>query len=92
VQYLLFYAEIIDKNRKNRAYADLGHISALQLHGPKRDRNISSVLAPEKILPLLLLSVLMGHLYHLLSSSKVLHIKQVGEITTLSKLCEFFVK
>jgi len=23
----LFYAEIIDKNRKNRAYADLGHIS-----------------------------------------------------------------
>jgi len=29
VQYLLFYAEIIDKNRKNRAYADLGHISGL---------------------------------------------------------------
>jgi len=30
VQYLLFYAEIIDKNRKNRAYADLGHITAKQ--------------------------------------------------------------
>ena len=29
MQYLLFYAEIIDKNRKNRAYADLGHISGL---------------------------------------------------------------
>jgi len=28
MQYLLFYAEIIDKNRKNRAYADLGHITA----------------------------------------------------------------
>ena len=27
MQYLLFYAEIIDKNRKNRAYADLGHIT-----------------------------------------------------------------
>jgi len=27
VQYLLFYAEIIDKNHKNRAYADLGHIT-----------------------------------------------------------------
>ena len=27
MQYLLFYAEIIDKNRKNRAYADLGHIN-----------------------------------------------------------------
>jgi len=27
VQYLLFYAEIIDKNRKNCAYADLGHIT-----------------------------------------------------------------
>jgi len=29
VQYLLFYAEIIDKNCKNRAYADLGHITAM---------------------------------------------------------------
>ena len=27
MQYLLFYAEIIDKNCKNRAYADLGHIN-----------------------------------------------------------------
>ena len=27
MQYLLFYAEIIDKNCKNCAYADLGHIS-----------------------------------------------------------------
>ena len=66
--------------------------SMLQLHRPKRDCNISSVLAPEKILLLLLLSVLMGHLYHLSSSSKALHIKWVGEITTLSKLCEFFHK
>jgi len=31
VQYLLFYAEIIDKNRKNRAYADLGHINAITI-------------------------------------------------------------
>ena len=29
MQYLLFYAEIIDKNGKNRAYADLGHISGV---------------------------------------------------------------
>jgi len=33
VQYLLFYAEIIDKNRKNRAYADLGHITAWSFEG-----------------------------------------------------------
>jgi len=31
VQYLLFYAEIIDKNRKNHAYADLGHITEVQM-------------------------------------------------------------
>jgi len=30
VQYLLFYAEIIDKNHKNRAYADLGHITVIE--------------------------------------------------------------
>ena len=66
------------------------NVSALQLHGPKRDRNISSALAPKKIIQLLLLSVPMGHPYHLPSSSKVLHTKSVGEIITLSKLHEFF--
>jgi len=34
----------------------------------------------------------MGHPYHLLSSSKALHTKSVGEIITLSKLYEFFFK
>ena len=33
MQYLLFYAEIIDKNRKNRAYADLGHINGKRTTG-----------------------------------------------------------
>ena len=45
VQYLLFYAEIIDKSHKNHAYANLGHISAamIQLSCCHGDTNITSL-------------------------------------------------
>jgi hypothetical protein len=62
------------------------------LHKRKKDLNISNMLVLEKIPQSLLLLVRTEHSYHLLSFSKVLHTKLVGEITILSMLCEFSLK
>src|ERR1700678_3485648 len=63
--------------------------NTLQLHGRRRDHNISSTLVPEKTPLLLLQSVPMGHPHHLLLSSKVPLTKSAGATTTLSMHREF---
>src|SRR5271168_420560 len=63
--------------------------NALQLHGRRRDHNISSALVHEKTPLLLLRSVPMEHPHHLLLSSKVPLTKSAGATTTLSMHREF---